>query len=55
MAAKKEKKYTCTAIYTEGCEQRLTEALVDVYYNRLCGIGNTPQLVGAKDTSDETA
>lgn len=53
MAAKKEKKYTCTAIYTEGCEKRLTEALMDVYYNRLNGI--TPQPVSTKDTSDETA
>ncbi len=32
--AKQEKEYTCTAEYTEGCEQRLTEALVDIYYQR---------------------
>lgn len=53
MAAKKEKKYTCTAVYTEGCGERLTEALVDVYYNRLDGI--TPQPIGEKDTPEETA
>lgn len=32
--AKNEKEYTCTAEYTEGCEQRLTEALVGIYYQR---------------------
>lgn len=35
MAARKKREYTCTAIYTEGCEQRLTQALVDIYYNRI--------------------
>lgn len=32
--AKNEKEYTCTVEYTEGCEQRLTEALVGIYYRR---------------------
>lgn len=32
--AKNEKEYTCTVEYTEGCEQRLTEALVGIYYQR---------------------
>lgn len=32
--AKQQKEYTCTVEYTEGCEQRLTEALVDIYYQR---------------------
>lgn len=32
--AKQEKEYTCTVEYTEGCERRLTEALVDIYYQR---------------------
>lgn len=36
--AKKETQYTCTAEYTEGCDKRLTEALVDIYYNRKKGI-----------------
>lgn len=36
---KKEKAhYTCTVTYTEGYQQRLTEALVDIYYNRQKGI-----------------
>lgn len=49
MAAKKKNKYTCTVTYTEGCEKRLTEALVDVYYNRLNGITPTPK---TEKTSD---
>lgn len=40
--AKKESTYTCTAEFTEGCEKRLTEALVDIYYNRKRGIGKEP-------------
>lgn len=32
--AKRDVKITCTAIFTEGCEKRLTEALVDIYYSR---------------------
>lgn len=32
--AKQEKEYTCTVEYTEGCEQRFTEALVNLYYQR---------------------
>lgn len=42
MAGKSKEKpqYTCTAHYTEGCGQRVTEALVDIYYNRLRGIGS---------------
>ena len=32
--AKKEEEYTCTVEYTEGSEQRLTEALVGIYYQR---------------------
>ncbi|MDE5758700.1 MAG: hypothetical protein K2H85_08835 [Allobaculum sp.] len=54
MAKKREKNYTCTVTYTEGCEKRLTEALVDVYYNRLAGI-MPPVPVETKDTPDETA
>ena len=41
--AKKENTYTCTVEYTEGCEKRLTQALVDIYYNRLHGIGKQPE------------
>ena len=32
--AKKKKEIKCTAEYTEGCAQRLTDALVDIYYQR---------------------
>ncbi len=53
MAAKKKTEYTCTAVYTEGCEKRLTEALVEVYYNRRDGISNG-NITSAK-AKDETA
>ena len=32
--AKQKKEIKCTADYTEGCAQRLTDALVDIYYQR---------------------
>lgn len=32
--AKSKEEYTCKATFTEGCEKRLTEALVDIYYQR---------------------
>lgn len=41
--ARQPTKYTCTVEYTEGCSQRLTEALVDIYYNRLKGIREVPE------------
>lgn len=44
MAKGEKATYTCTAEYTEGCSQRLTEALVNIYYNRLKGIRGTPDL-----------
>lgn len=34
MAKREKKDYTCTAVYTEGCSQRLTEALVKIYRQR---------------------
>lgn len=34
MAKRNEKKINCRVTYTEGCEQRLTKALVEVYYAR---------------------
>lgn len=34
MAKRNEKKINCRVTYTEGCEKRLTEALVEVYYAR---------------------
>ena len=34
MAKKKEKEFTCTVEVTEGFSQRLTCALVDIYYQR---------------------
>lgn len=51
--AKKEVNYTCTAEYTEGCDRRLTEALVDIYYNRLKGIGGIgkePEITQEEET-----
>jgi len=38
MAKRKEPEYSCTAVYTEGCAQRLSEALLDIYYNEEKGI-----------------
>jgi hypothetical protein len=32
---KKETEYTCTAIFTEGWQERLTQAFVELYYDRL--------------------
>lgn len=32
--AKQKKEIKCTAEYTEGCAQRLTDTLVDIYYQR---------------------
>lgn len=49
MAKKEKHQYTCTAEYTEGCDKRLTEALVDIYYKRLKGIGKEV------DIEEETA
>ncbi len=37
----KKNEYTCTVEFTEGSEQRITEALVELYYNRLRGITKT--------------
>ena len=35
MAAKKERRQIkCRVTYTEGCSDRLTKALVDIYYSR---------------------
>lgn len=41
MAKRAKKEYTCTVTYTEGYEQRITEAFVELYYNRLRGITKT--------------
>ena len=53
MAARKKREYTCTAIYTEGCEQRLTQALVDIYYNRINGISSGGTIVLPVEKSTE--
>lgn len=51
MARKKDQEITCEAIYTEGCGERLTKALVDVYYRRKeLGIDNQKE-----NTEDVTA
>lgn len=52
MARRKKEEYTVTAHYTEGCEKRLTEALVDIYYNRKRGISG-PQV--KKPQNDDPA
>lgn len=41
---KKEKKIICTIELTEGAEQRLTDALVDLYYGIKDGIYEGPLL-----------
>lgn len=33
MAKRKEHEYKVTVTYTEGCEKRLVEALLDIYYS----------------------
>lgn len=38
MAKKEKPRYECKVTYTEGCEKRLTQALVDIWYNRRKGI-----------------
>lgn len=51
MARKKNQEITCEAIYTEGCGERLTKALVDVYYQRKeLGLDNQKE-----NTEDATA
>lgn len=34
VARKSDKEIVCVVTYTEGCSERLTEALLDIYYNR---------------------
>lgn len=43
---KAEDEFTCTVEFTEGSEQRITEALVDLYYNRQRGITRTDDVAG---------
>lgn len=51
--ARKKPEYRCTAEYTEGCDKRLTEALVDIYYNRLKGIsGGNLEKIEKEKTED---
>lgn len=52
--ARQPTKYTCTVEYTEGCSQRLTQALVDIYYNRLKGIREAPDQ-SAEETQETQA
>lgn len=44
MAKRQKREIRCTVEYTEGCDRRLTEALVDIYYRRLRGIGKAPEM-----------
>ena len=39
--AKANDDFTCTVEFTEGSEQRITEAFVDLYYNRQRGLTKT--------------
>lgn len=39
--AKANDEFTCTVEFTEGSEQRITEAFVDLYYSRQRGISKT--------------
>ena len=48
MAKSAKKEYKCTVTYTEGYEQRITEAWVELYYNRLRGI-TKPDVEKEKD------
>lgn len=50
MAKAKKEDYTCTVHFTEGSDQRITEAFVDLYYRRLRGLTKQD-----KETDDETA
>lgn len=34
MAKREKKEFTCTVVVTEGFSDRLTRALVDIYYKR---------------------
>lgn len=43
---KTNEEYTCTVVFTEGSEQRITEALVELYYNRQRGITKTDDKAG---------
>lgn len=51
MAKREKPNYTCTVTYTEGCEKRLTEALVDIYYNRQKGISPYKETKEKDDTA----
>ena len=41
--------YTCTVVFTEGSDKRITEAFVDLYYDRQRGL--TKQDSNADDKS----
>ena len=43
---KKDEEYTCTVVFTEGSVQRITEAFVELYYNRHRGITKTDNSAG---------
>ena len=49
MAKSKKEEYTCTVEFTEGSEQRITEAFVELYFNRQRGITKTDDNAGRSD------
>lgn len=53
--AKRNVSYTCKITYTEGYEKRLTQALVDIYYNHLHGIGLTPSSRSNENSSNDNS
>lgn len=46
--AKADGEFMCTVEFTEGSEQRITEALVELYYNRQRGITKPDDGTGDK-------
>ena len=46
---------TCTVKFTEGAQQRITDAFVDLYYGILDGIYDGPLPKQKEDTGDKTA
>lgn len=50
--AKKEEEITCTVEFTEGAQQRFTDAFVDLYYKIKKGISKGPL---PEDEKKETA
>lgn len=48
-------KVTCTVEFTEGAQERITQAFVDLYYDILDGIHEGPLPTEIRTNKDETA